>query len=179
VLPQEDDAEMLADLWGLTPRQAAIAGLVAAGASRGGAAAALGVGEAVVRKELERVHLVLQVSTGAGLARKVVEANAFRWLTRATGGDIGFADPHLEPLQFVHRPGGGRIAVSDYGPASGRPVLVVHSSMTSRIVGRSLLRALQAAGYRPISIDRPGFGLTDEVPGLQPGAHDPYVTARR
>jgi len=177
VLPEADAAEMLADLWGLTPRQAAIAGLVADGVSRKGVAAALSISEAVVRKELEQIYLMLQVSSGAALARKVVEANALRWLTQATGGDIGFLDTGSEPLQFVHRADGSRIALSDYGPASGKPVLVVHSSMTTRIVARSLLRALQAAGYRPISIDRPGFGLTDEVAGMRTGRHDPYVTA--
>lgn len=177
VMPDEDPTRALADLWGLTPRQAAIAGLVAQGLSRGGAAQALGLGEAVVRKELETVHLLLQVRTGAQLARRIAEAQALTWLTRATGGDLGFVSTGAEPLQFVHRPDGGRIAVSDYGPASGRPVLVVHSSMTTRIVSRALLRALQAAGFRPISIDRPGFGLTDDPPGARPGAADPYPAA--
>lgn len=51
--------------------------------------------------------------------------------------------------------------------------------MTNRPVARSLLRALQKAGCRPISIDRPGYGLTDEVPGARPGAHDPYAAAAR
>jgi DNA-binding NarL/FixJ family response regulator len=177
VLPESDGASILGDLWGLTARQAAIAGLVAEGLSRGGVAGALGLSEAVVKKELDRVHLLLQVSTGAALARKIVEANALRWLTTATGGDIGFVEPGAEPLQFVLRQDGSRIALSDYGPASGRPVLVVHSSMTSRIVARGLVRALQAAGYRALSIDRPGFGLTDEVHGARPGAHDPWATA--
>lgn len=177
VMPDEDPTRALADLWGLTPRQAAIAGLVAQGLSRGGAAQALGLGEAVVRKELETVHLLLQVRTGAQLARRIAEAQALTWLIRATGGDLGFVSTGAEPLQFVHRPDGGRIAVSDYGPASGRPVLVVHSSMTTRIVSRALLRALQAAGFRPISIDRPGFGLTDDPPGARPGAADPYPAA--
>lgn len=177
VLPEDDGSDVLGDLWGLSPRQAAIAGLVADGMSRAEAARALGLSEAVVKKELDQVHLVLQVNTGAALARRVVEARALRWLTEATAGDIGFVETGAEPLQFVHRPDGGRIAVSDYGPISGKPILVVHSSMTTRIVPRALLRALQARGYRPVSIDRPGFGLTDEIPGARAGAHDPYATA--
>ena len=156
VLPDADAAAVLGDLWGLTERQAAVATLVASGASRAGAASALSVSEAVVNKEMERLHLVLQVSTGVGLARRVVEAQALRWLTEATGGDIGFVEASAEPLQFAHRSDGGRIAFSDYGPASARPVLVAHSNLNSRYVARSLLRALQAAGYRPIAIDRPG-----------------------
>lgn len=177
VMPDADPATVLADLWGLSPRQAAIAALVADGLSRGGAAQALSLSEAVVRKELETVHLLLQVRTGAQLARRISEAQALTWLTRATGGDLGFVSTAAEPLQFVHRPDGGRIAVSDYGPVSGRPVLVAHSSMTTRIVARALLRALQAAGFRPISIDRPGFGLSDDHPSVRPGVNDPYPAA--
>lgn len=177
VLPESDPAEVLGDLWGVTPRQADIAGLIADGLSRAEVAGALGLSEAVVKKEIDRVFVILQVSSAAALARTLVEAQALRWLTSATGGDAGFLDLHTEPLQFVFRPDGGRIAVSDYGPSSGRPVLVIHSSMTGRLVARRLRQALQAAGYRPISIDRPGFGLTDEWPGRAPGQHDPWRTS--
>ena len=177
VMPDADDADILGDAWGLSPRQAAIAGLIADGMTRAEAAAALGLGEAVVKRELNEVYGLLQVGTAAALARKVVEANALNWMMRSTGGDIGVIEAGAEPLRLIHRPHGGRIAVSDYGPASGRPVLVVHSSMTSRVVARGLRRALQAAGFRPISIDRPGFGLTDEIEGLRPGLHDPFVSA--
>lgn len=177
VLPEGDIGDMLTDVWGLSPRQASIAGLVASGFTRGEAARTLALGEAVVKKELDQVYQVLQVSSATGLARKIVEANALHWLTRATSGDIGFMGGGAEPLQFVHRPDETRIAVSDYGPVSGRPVLVVHSSLSTRPVSRSLIRALHKAGYRPISIDRPGFGMSDEVAGLEAGRHDPYAAA--
>jgi pimeloyl-ACP methyl ester carboxylesterase len=68
------------------------------------------------------------------------------------------------------------VAFSDYGPASGDPVLLLHSSMTTRIVSRKLLRALHQAGFRPIAIDRPGFGLTDPIPGEE-AASDPFHAA--
>lgn len=177
VLPEADGTDVLGDAWGLSTRQAAIAVLIADGLTRGETAAALDLGEAVVKRELNEVYGLLQVGSAAALARKVAEANALSWMTRSTGGDIGLIEAGAEPLRIIHRPGGGRIAVSDYGPASGRPVLVVHSSMTSRVVARGLRRALQGAGFRPISIDRPGFGLTDEIEGLRPGLHDPYAAA--
>jgi pimeloyl-ACP methyl ester carboxylesterase len=53
------------------------------------------------------------------------------------------------------------IMASDYGPRLGEPLLVLHSSMTNRPVNRALVEALQNNGYRPIAIDRPGFGGTD------------------
>jgi pimeloyl-ACP methyl ester carboxylesterase/DNA-binding NarL/FixJ family response regulator len=177
VLPSEDAAEVLSEFWGLSARQAAVAALIAEGLSRSEAARALGISEALVRKEQEQVYELLQVRSTTALARKLVETRALRWFTEPSGGDIGFIESAAEPLQFVHRSDGSAIAVSDYGPASASPVLVVHSSMTSRIVARGLLRALHAAGRRPIAIDRPGFGMTDEVAGARAGRHDPYATA--
>lgn len=57
--------------------------------------------------------------------------------------------------------GARRIAFTDYGPPSGRPVLVFHGGLGTRRVGLALRQALQAHGFRPIGFDRPGFGLTD------------------
>jgi DNA-binding CsgD family transcriptional regulator len=68
VMPRGNEADVLGDLWGLTPRQAAIAGLVADGLSRSEAAAALGISEAVLKKELDRVYLILRATSAAALA---------------------------------------------------------------------------------------------------------------
>lgn len=154
---------LLADAWGLSERQTMIAGLLAEGADRETAARTLGITLAVLKKDLEVLYALLGVSSAAGLARRVAEARALTWLTGETGG-VGFVDAEPEPLRFVLRADRSRIAVSDYGPASGHAVLVTHSSMTTRIVSRRLVRALQRAGYRPIAIDRPGFGLSDPLP---------------
>lgn len=169
-------ADVLADTWGMTERQIAIAGLVAAGLSRDEAASRLRLSPAVVKKELDCVYSLLQVASAAGLARKLAEARAFAWLTRATGGDVGFLDDAAEPLRFALRSDNSQVAYSDYGPPGGRPVLVIHSSMSTRIVSRKLLRALHAAGYRPIAIDRPGFGLTDPM-GDARAAAQPFRAA--
>lgn len=164
VLPGAPGAsEVLADTWGMTERQIAIAGLVAAGLSRTDAAQRLRLSAAVVKKELDCIYSLLQVTSAAGLARKLAEARALAWLTEATGGDVGFFDDAAEPLRFAVRADNTQIAYSDYGPPSGRPLLVVHSSMSTRIVSRKLLRALHAAGWRPVAIDRPGYGLTDPM----------------
>lgn len=175
-LPESASAEVLTDIWGITPRQATIAGLIASGSARREAARVLGISEALLKKELDQAYQVLQVDSAASLARKVGEAAALHWLTRATRGEIGALDLGGEPLRFVGRTRGGRIAVSDYGPPKGAPVLVAHSGLTTRAVARRLVRALQAAGYRPIAIDRPGFGMTDpaEAPASA-GPHDAAV----
>lgn len=165
VLPSGADTAALMDIWGLTERQSAIASLIAAGLARREVGRALAISEAVVKKDLDETYQILQVSTAAALSRRLVEARSMAWLMRATSGDVGFLDPVAEPLRFVPRPDGSRIAISDYGPRTGRPVLVSHTSLTTRPVGRRLLRHLHAGGYRPIAIDRPGFGLTESPQG--------------
>ena len=65
------------------------------------------------------------------------------------------------------------IGYSDFGPADGKPVLILHSTITSRAPPTRLVTALQATGFRPLAIDRPGFGDTDA--GGSPA--DPYLLA--
>src|SRR5690606_37028706 len=84
--------EVLADVWGLTERQIAIAGMVAEGASREHASEVLGIGQAVVKKELDATYAVMHVNSSAALARKLVEARALSWLTHTTAGGVGFVD---------------------------------------------------------------------------------------
>jgi pimeloyl-ACP methyl ester carboxylesterase/DNA-binding NarL/FixJ family response regulator len=169
-------SDVLADVWGLSQRQIVIAGMLAEGASRPQIAQLLGVSLALVKKELEEAYSLLQVGSGASLARKLVEARALSWITATTSGGVGFVDDQSEPLRFALRKDGGRIAFSDYGPASGKPVLVIHSSMTTRIVSRKLLRVLHRAGYRPIAIDRPGFGLSEPLDSPE-AVSDPFGAA--
>lgn len=62
--------------------------------------------------------------------------------------------------------GGRRVTFLDRGPRDGRPVLYLHGMPGSRL--EQLLftdAALAHAGLRMISVDRPGWGLTDPLPG--------------
>lgn len=178
VMPDgSDDTSLLADAWGISPRQATLGVLVAGGLERGEAAAALGLSDAVAKKEMDRLYIALGVGSASALAKLVAEANAMQWMMQATAGTIGVFDSMREPLRFALRGDGSRVAWSDYGPASGRPVLVAHCSMTTRFVSRRLVRALQARGFRPLAIDRPGFGMSDPIGGRVPGAHDPFEAA--
>lgn len=177
-LPSKSDhAPLLVDVWGLTPKQASIALLIASGAAREEAARTLGLSLAVVRKELEQVFATLRVDSASELARTVSTLSALGALLAATGGRLGFTDPRAEPLRLLPRADGTRIAWSDYGPIGGKPVLIVHSSMTSRLAPSGLVSALQLAGFRVLAIDRPGFGMSDAIPGLRAGKHDPFDAA--
>jgi pimeloyl-ACP methyl ester carboxylesterase/DNA-binding CsgD family transcriptional regulator len=165
---------VLRDAWGLTPRQMHLAAAVAAGATREEAAVGTGVSGAVAKKELSSVFLTLGVSSGAELSAFLAEASALSALVAASGGDVAAPADGVEPTALTPRPAArGMIAYSDYGPKGGEPTLVLHSSSASRPAPTRLVKALQARGFRPFAIDRPGFGLTDwiEAPG------DPFAKA--
>ena len=144
-------------VYDLTERQTRLAGLVCNGATRQQAAQALGLSEPVVKAELAMLYAAVGVSGALPLARLLAES---RVLASHTGADV-HAEPHAAPSSrtlMVPLPDGRRIAASDYGPDRGDPVLVMHSSMTARPVNRVLVESLQNHGFRPISLDRPGFG---------------------
>ncbi|MFN3856213.1 MAG: alpha/beta fold hydrolase [Caulobacter sp.] len=159
-----EGADILRDTWGLSPRQAALALRLAEGQTRAEAARASGMSDATAKKELEIIYLALGVRTAAALAARVAGAQALSLLTEATLGEAQTGGAGIEPLRLITRPTGGQVAFSDYGPRGGRPVLVLHSSSASRPAPTILVETLQAAGYRPLALDRPGFGLTDPMP---------------
>ncbi len=168
-----DQAQVVADMLGLSIRQARLALALSLGLTRAEAAASTGVSEAVAKKEIDQLFGIAGVNSAPALVRRLAEVRALAMLSGVANGGAGsvvWADEGLIPLQFVARADGSRIAISDYGPAGAPPVLVVHSSMTTRHVASPLLRALQRAGYRVIAIDRPGFGLSDMMEGPCPFA---------
>ncbi|WP_374527094.1 alpha/beta fold hydrolase [Novosphingobium sp.] len=155
------NAAELADWLPLTTRQCQICELITEGINREATARAMRISPAVVKKELEQIFLALEVNSAAGLSRIWVEAQVLRFLARPTEGPLGFFDPLIEPTRFLPRADDHQIiAWSDYGPVSGKPVLIVHSNWTCRSIPRAMVMRLQAAGWRPIAIDRPGFGQT-------------------
>lgn len=180
VWPGERDGDsLIGDVWGLTPRQAELALRIAQGMTRAEAARATGLSEAVAKKQLDIVYAALEVSSAAALARRVTEARALALLTDAAATAVLPRLDVVEPLRIFARPTGGEVAYSDYGPASGRPVLVLHSSTQSRHTPLVLVRALQAAGWRPIALDRPGFGFTDPPSDTAAWRADPFTAAAR
>lgn len=168
---------VLTDVWGLTPRQATLALRVSEGMTRAEAARAAGISEAVTKKDLDVVFDTLGVGTAAALARAVTEARAMALLTDATQGAVEAADDFIEPLSLFLRPDGSQVAYSDYGPRSGQPVLVLHGSSSCRPVPSRLVHALQAAGFRPLALDRPGFGLSDAPADRAAWRSDPFAAA--
>ena len=161
----------------MTDRQRRLAGLIADGLSRSEAAERLGVSEAVAKKDLTTVYAATGVTSAVGLARLFAE---LRGLTMITG-EPSRSDPYPPPFSrtiAVTDRDGRRITASDYGPPGARPVIILHNTMNCRGVDRALVGALQNAGYRPISPDRPGYGDTDPVRTDQRGEAYLEVCAR-
>jgi pimeloyl-ACP methyl ester carboxylesterase len=156
---------LVKDIWGLTERQVSLMTLIAAGVRRQSAASAIGISYAAAKKELAVIYETLGVQSSVELSVFLSEHIVLSLLQGSTVRVREFAQLHTEPLQFLRRADGSRIAISDYGPSGATPVLYIHSSMTSRPIARSLHRALAARGFRVISIDRPGYGLSDPVEG--------------
>jgi pimeloyl-ACP methyl ester carboxylesterase/DNA-binding CsgD family transcriptional regulator len=178
VWPQgEAGAAELTDIWGLSARQASLALRIAEGMTRAEAAAASGLSEATAKKELDLIFDVMGVRSAGALARAVTEARALALITDATHGEAQIDSDMVEPLSLFRRPDGSQVAYSDYGPRSGQPVLILHSSSASRPAPSRLVTALQARGFRPLSLDRPGFGLTDLHPDRAWARNHPFLAA--
>ncbi|MEI6418129.1 MAG: alpha/beta hydrolase [Sphingomonadales bacterium] len=169
----ESDAAA-AMLFALSERQRRLAGLVADGASRAEAAATLGISAAVAKKELAAVFTATGVTSAIGLARLLAELRGLAIITNLPRREEIWPGPASRRISII-APDGRRVVASDYGPDHARPVLVLHNSMNCRGVDRALVEALQNAGYRPVSPDRPGYGDTDAVP-VQASAAD-YLAA--
>lgn len=152
--------ELLCKIWAVTERQARLAILISQGYSRSVAAKFLGLSQAVVKKEMSALYQGLGIKSAPELAARVAVARLFAGfkLSKKISGEINNLSE--ESLQIIFSSGGRRIAYSDYGPKNGFPVFFIHSSMTSRAVPRTIRNALIDRGFRIISIDRPGFGLT-------------------
>ncbi len=166
-LPDNDVTwRTFADTYGLTARQGKLGLLVALGATRATAAAGLGVSDQTAKADLKAIFERCGLESGAGLGRLVAETDALARLAGATDVEILGRGVAASPLRFVRRrrrP--GRIAVEDHGPSDGLPVVVFHTPTTGRHLPRSFVQALRARGLRPISVDRPGFGLSSSTPG--------------
>jgi len=169
----EDTDRVLVDTFGLTPREAALALALMRTGSRQEAARAAGVSAAVAKKQYAAIFETLGATSASDVSRIVLEAIAAALLVGAAHEELPSTAHAREPLRLIPRQDGGMIAISDYGPERGRPLLVTHSGSATRLVPRSLVARLHADGWRPIAIDRPGFGLSS----LRADTSDPWQAA--
>lgn len=154
---------VLANSFGATAAEARAAARFAQGLTAREVAESLGVKEVTVRGQLKAVFAKTGVNKAKDLVRLAAEAGAMAAMTNANETVLDAHDPGGR-LRVVAS-GDRRIALTDYGPRSGRPVLVMHGAGTGRRLPPAFVTALQARGFRPIVPHRPGFGLTDMSEG--------------
>jgi pimeloyl-ACP methyl ester carboxylesterase/DNA-binding CsgD family transcriptional regulator len=171
-------ALIICDLFSLTERQANLATLIANGATREHAASILKISDNRAKADLKIIYINCGVSSAVDLSRIVAEIDALKGLAVACEVIIRPPGRDGEPLRLVPRGwADGAIAVSDHGPVGAEPVLVLHSNVSGRFHSRSFIKALREAGYRPITFDRAGYGLTDPVDGdpVMAGVQDAHA----
>ncbi len=71
----------------------------------------------------------------------------------------------MDRLHELTLPDGRQLGWTESGAADGRPVLCLHGTPGSRLSRQSELDQLVAANIRQLSYDRPGYGLSDPMPG--------------
>ena len=65
-------------------------------------------------------------------------------------------------------PDGRRLGYASYGPAEGWPILFFHGTAGTRDIRRIRPGLVaQNHGARMLAFDRPGYGLSDPMPGRQ------------
>jgi DNA-binding CsgD family transcriptional regulator/pimeloyl-ACP methyl ester carboxylesterase len=162
--PAADLESTLSIAFQATPAEARAAARFAEGLTARQVAAALGVKEATVRGQLKAVFGKTGVNKAKDLVRLSAEAGALATLTRMSETRFESIDS-AGRLRIIPTTGERRIALIDYGPRSGRPLMVLHGSSTGRTLPPRFAALLQARGWRPIVPQRPGFGLTDPARG--------------
>lgn len=157
-------------VFGLTAAQAGVARLVSAGHSLPDIAGLSGLSPHTVRDHARATLEKAAAPRLKDLAQMANEAAALYTVALGSDGLHHDRGGLLDATQILHR-GSRQIGIADYGPAGATPLLYCHGGMGMRRVGDDLRRALQARGFRPIGIDRPGFGLSDAA------GHDHFATA--
>jgi pimeloyl-ACP methyl ester carboxylesterase len=87
----------------------------------------------------------------------------FTWQTnRRESQTIATAAPATGRFVTAHQT---KIFVQEAGPASGRPVLLIHGTGSWSEIWRETMNALAAAGFRTIALDLPPFGYSEKPNG--------------
>lgn len=149
----------LMSIYGLTRAEARLTSGLVAGDELKALATEYGVSYNTVRSQLRSILGKLGIQRQSELVAKVL-SDPLVTLRAPT---------ELQPQPDFHAmtlPDGRRLAWCEYGPAGGRPVILSHASLWSRLQqhpddGVLLYRH----GIRLIVPDRPGYGRSDPLPG--------------
>ena len=71
----------------------------------------------------------------------------------------------MQEARTVEIDGRRVLGLAEYGDPKGRPVLYFHGGLSSRLDARPADAACRQRAIRLLSVDRPGIGLSDPMPG--------------
>lgn len=152
--------EALQIVLGLTRAEARTGALLADGLSVPEAAEELRLSAHTVRDHARAALLKAGSARLKDFARTAQEVAALYVLSTRDLQQAKDAEALLRATRLM-RVGGRQIGFADYGPVTGQPLLVCHGGMGMRRLGPALCQALWRQGFRPIVVERPGFGLSD------------------
>jgi len=161
--PQNDEVGTAQRLLGLTQAEARVAVALAAHRSIRQVADALNLRPDTVKTHQRAIFAKAGVHRNRVFRRLLKEAlalDAMASLSQVLPDETRLS----ERLRFIFRPEGRRLALVDYGPRRAEPLFVGHGDSTGRLLPEVFVAHLQAAGFRPIVLQRPGFGLSSRAP---------------
>ncbi len=163
VAPLDDG--LLTELYGLSRAEARLARLLAGGRSIEEAATELHISPHTARTQLKAVFgktgtrrqpdLIRKLLTGPAILRRPAGDTATPAVTNPSRGREG---------RLVLRDG-RTLGFAEYGDPDGSPVLFFHSIVGSRFQIHPDREQVDGTGIRWIVPERPGFGLSDPLPG--------------
>ncbi len=177
----DDDVEVAQTAFGLTFAEARATAIVAGGTSVPEAAQALSVSAGTVRSHVKAALAKTGAKGIKDLARLLVEARELVVLADSAEPMLAEEAGGGRPRILTALDGVRRIALLDYGPYDAEPVLIFHGTAAGRRLPDRFRDGLIAAGFRPLVLQRPGFGLTDPATGdySATGAADMAATVER
>jgi pimeloyl-ACP methyl ester carboxylesterase len=96
--------------------------------------------------------LVLAVPAVAAPPAAAEDGNVWHGMRPLTGGK-GYVQTPM-----------GQVHYRDVGPRGGMPILLLHQSPWSMVEFADIQNALAARGWRAITVDTPGYGMSDAPP---------------
>lgn len=161
----EDDAALAETAFSLTRGEARVAAQIARGLTAPESAIALGLSPETIKTHMKSVLQKTGAKGAKDFARLLVEARELMAVAQAAEPVFGEEEGGGRLRVVASLDGARRIAVIDYGPYDGQPLLVFHGAAAGRRLPERLRTGLIAAGLRPLVVQRPGFGLTDPADG--------------
>lgn len=85
--------------------------------------------------------------------------------------------PHADRVSVARLDDGRTVAYAEYGDPDGRPLLLLHGTPGSRVLGELFDAAARERGVRVVAPDRPGFGRSPAWPDRTLSDTEAFVSA--